>query len=201
MYRLYDYLPSGNGYKVRLLLTLLNLPFERVELDIDRAETRTPAYLAKNPNGLIPALELENGEVLAESNAILFYLADGTPYLPDDRWLRAQTLQWMFFEQYSHEPYVAVARYFLQHLEMTEARRALLAEKQEKGRAALGVMEDHLAPRAYFVGECTTIADIALYAYTHVADEGGYDLDPYPAVRAWLARVAAAPGHIPITQG
>ncbi len=120
MYRLYDYLPSGNGYKVRLLLTLLGLPFERVELDIDRAETRTAAYLAKNPNGRIPALELENGEVLAESNAILFYLADGTPYLPDDRWLRAQTLQWMFFEQYSHEPYVAVARYFLQHLEMTE---------------------------------------------------------------------------------
>ena len=201
MYRLYDYLPSGNGYKVRLLLTLLGLPFERVELDIDRAETRTPAYLAKNPDGRIPALELETGEVLAESNAILFYLADGTPYLPDDRWLRAQTLQWMFFEQYSHEPYVAVARYFLQHLEMTDACRVLLAEKQEKGRAALGVMEDHLAPRAYLVGEHATIADIALYAYTHVADEGGYDLEPYPGVRAWLARVAAAPGHIPITQG
>jgi len=201
MYRLYDYLPSGNGYKVRLLLTLLGLPFERVELDIDRAETRTAAYLAKNPNGRIPALELENGEVLAESNAILFYLADGTPYLPDDRWLRAQVLQWMFFEQYSHEPYVAVARYFLQHLEMTEARRVLLAEKQEKGRAALAVMEDHLAPRTYFVGERTTIADLALYAYTHVADEGGYDLEPYPAVRAWLARVTAEPGHIPITQG
>ena len=201
MYRLYDYLPSGNGYKVRLLLTLLGLPFERVELDIDRAETRTAAYLAKNPNGRIPALELENGEVLAESNAILFYLADGTPYLPDDRWLRAQVLQWMFFEQYSHEPYVAVARYFLQHLEMTEARRVLLAEKQDKGRAALAVMEDHLATRTYFVGERTTIADLALYAYTHVADEGGYDLEPYPAVRAWLARVTAEPGHIPITQG
>jgi len=201
MYRLYDYLPSGNGYKVRLLLTLLGLPFERVELDIDRAETRTAAYLAKNPNGRIPALELENGEVLAESNAILFYLADGTPYLPDDRWLRAQVLQWMFFEQYSHEPYVAVARYFLQHLEMTEARRVLLAEKQDKGRAALAVMEDHLATRTYFVGERTTIADLALYAYTHVADEGGYDLEPYPAVRAWLARAAAEPGHIPITQG
>ena len=201
MYRLYDYLPSGNGYKVRLLLTLLGLPFERVELDIDRAETRTAAYLAKNPNGRIPALELENGEVLAESNAILFYLADGTPYLPDDRWLRAQVLQWMFFEQYSHEPYVAVARYFLQHLEMTEARRVLLAEKQEKGRAALAVMEDHLATRTYFVGERTTIADLALYAYTHVADEGGYDLEPYPGVRAWLARVTAAPGHISITQG
>ena len=201
MYRLYDYLPSGNGYKVRLLLTLLGLPFERVELDIDRAETRTAAYLAKNPNGRIPALELENGEVLAESNAILFYLADGTPYLPDDRWLRAQVLQWMFFEQYSHEPYVAVARYFLQHLEMTEARRVLLAEKQDKGRAALAVMEDHLAPRTYFVGERPTIADLALYAYTHVADEGGYDLEPYPAVRAWLARVTAEPGHIPITQG
>lgn len=201
MYRLYDYLPSGNGYKVRLLLTLLGLPFERVELDIDRAETRTAAYLAKNPNGRIPALELENGEVLAESNAILFYLADGTPYLPDDRWLRAQVLQWMFFEQYSHEPYVAVARYFLQHLEMTEARRVLLAEKQEKGRAALAVMEDHLATRTYFVGERTTIADLALYAYTHVADEGGYDLEPYPAVRAWLARVTAEPGHIPVTQG
>ncbi len=201
MYRLYDYLPSGNGYKVRLLLALLGLPFERVELDIDRAETRTAAYLDNNTNGRIQALELENGEVLAESNAILIYLADGTPYLPDDRWLRAQTLQWMFFEQYSHEPYVAVARYFLQHLEMTEARRALLAEKQDKGRAALAVMEDHLATRTYFVGERTTIADLALYAYTHVADEGGYDLEPYPAVRAWLARVTAEPGHIPITQG
>jgi glutathione S-transferase len=201
MYRLYDYLSSGNGYKVRLLLALLGLPFERVELDIDRAETRMPEYLAKNPNGRIPALELETGEVLAESGAILFYLAEGTPYLPDGRWLRAQTLQWMFFEQYSHEPYVAVARYFLQHLEMTEARRALLAEKQEKGRAALAVMEDHLASRPFFVGERCTIADIALYAYTHVADEGGYNLEPYPAVRAWLARAAAAPGHIPINQG
>ena len=201
MLRLYDFLSSGNGYKVRLLLHKLDLPFERIELDITRGETRTPAFLAKNPNGRIPTLELPDGTFLAESNAILFYLADGTPLLPTDRLQRAQALQWMFFEQYSHEPNIATSRYWLHHVELTPERRAALVEKKRAGDAALGVMETHLASRTFFVGERYTIADIALYAYTHVADEGGFDLGPFPAVRAWLARVASQPRHVPITAG
>jgi glutathione S-transferase len=200
MLRLYDYLPSGNGYKVRLLLAQLGVPFERVEFDIVQGATRTPEFLAKNPNGRIPTLELEPGLYLAESNAILFYLADGTPYLPDSRLERAQVLQWMFFEQYSHEPNIATVRFWM-HTEMTAERAALVPEKRRQGHAALAVMERHLAGRDFFVGDRYTIADIALYAYTHVAGEGGFDLAPYPAVRAWLARVAAQPGHVPITRG
>lgn len=199
--RLYDFLSSGNGYKVRLLLHQLGIPFERVELDIVAGATRTPEFLAKNPNGRIPTLELPDGTFLAESNAILFYLADGSPFLPGERLPRAQVLQWMFFEQYSHEPNIATSRYWLHHLELTPERRAALVEKKRQGEAALGVMQTHLAERAYFVGERYTIADIALYAYTHVADEGGFDLAPYPAVRAWLARVASQPGHVPISAG
>ena len=199
--RLYDFLESGNGYKVRLVLHRLGVPFTRVELDIVAGATRTPEFLAKNPNGRIPTLELPDGTCLAESNAILFYLADGSPLLPDDRLERAQVLQWMFFEQYSHEPNIATSRFWLHHLELTPQRRAALAEKKRAGDAALGVMETHLAARAWFVGERCTIADIALYAYTHVADEGGFDLQPFPAVRAWLARVASQPGHVPITAG
>jgi glutathione S-transferase len=204
MLRLYDYLSSGNGYKARLLLTLLGLPFERVELDILAGETRGAAFLAKNPNGKIPALELEDGTVLAESNAILFYLAEGSAFLPDTRLERAQALQWMFFEQYSHEPNVAVARFMLLHPPeggLSESGRAALARRQEQGHAALAVMERYLADRAFFVAGRYTIADIALYAYTHVAAEGGIALDGYPAIRAWLDRVAAEPGHIPITEG
>jgi glutathione S-transferase len=197
--RLYDFLSSGNGYKVRLLLHLLGIPFERVELDIVAGATRTPEFLEKNPNGRIPLLELPDGRRLAESNAILFYLAEGTEYLPAERWSRAQVLQWMFFEQYSHEPNIATSRFWLHYLELTPERRAALAQKHELGKAALAVMERHLAARAFFVDERYSIADIALYAYTHVADEGGFDLEPYPAVRRWLARVAAHPRHVPIT--
>ncbi len=198
--RLYDYLESGNGYKVRLLLTQLGVPFERVELDILKAETRTPEFLRRNPNGRIPCLELEDGTHLWESNAIQFYLAEGTALLPAGRLERAQVLQWMFFEQYSHEPYVAVVR-FWHHAGLVEARRDQLGEKVERGYAALGVMEAHLRTRAFFVAEQYSIADIALYAYTHVAHEGGFDLSRFPAVSAWLARVRAQPRHIPITQG
>ena len=202
MLRLYDNLSSGNGYKVRLLLALQGIPFERIELDIDRGATRTPAFLSKNPNGRIPVLETEDGRLLPESNAILFYLADGTPYLPDDRWDRAQVLSWMFFEQYSHEPNIATVRFWLTHAgQLTDERRALLPRKRELGYAALGVMEGHLGGRDFFVADRYTIADIALYAYTHVAHEGGFDLGPYPSVRAWIERVAAQPGHIPITRG
>jgi glutathione S-transferase len=201
MFRLYDFLPSGNGYKVRLLLTQLDIPFERIELDILKDETRTPEFLQKNPNGRIPTLEIAPGEFLAESNAILFYLAEGTPFLPDDRWERAQVLQWMFFEQYSHEPNIATSRFWLQHFDLTEERRKALDQKREPGYAALTVMERHLAQHPFFVGERYSIADIALYAYTHVADEGGFDLSRFPAIRGWLERVRAQPRHIPITQG
>ncbi len=200
MLRLYDHLESGNGYKVRLLLAQLGLPYERVELDILRGETRTPAFLARNPNGRIPLLVLEDGSSLAESNAIQFYLADGTPFLPDDRLERARVLQWMFFEQYSHEPYIAVLR-FWQHAGLLAERAQEVPEKRRRGEAALAVMEGHLAQRSFFVGERYTIADIALFAYTHVAHEGGFDLAPYPAVRAWIERVRAQPGHVPITRG
>jgi glutathione S-transferase len=198
--RLYDFLSSGNGYKVRLLLSQLAIPFERVEMNILEQATRTPEFLAKNPNGRIPVLELEDGTFLAESNAILFYLADGTSFLPSDRLERSRVLQWMFFEQYSHEPYVAVARAWLHLFGMDEERRRQLPQKQRLGYEALGVMEGHLAARAFFVGERYSIADIALFAYTHVADEGGFDLGRFPAVRAWLDRVRAEPRHIPITQ-
>jgi len=198
MLRLYDHLSSGNGYKVRLLLRQLGIPFERIELDIDRGETRTPEFLAKNPNGRIPTLETEHG-FLPESNAILFYLAEGTPFLPSDRWERAQVLQWMCFEQYSHEPNVATVRYWLTHHRPYLPQ--VLEQKRQLGEAALGVMERHLATRTFFVGEHYTIADIALYAYTHVAEEGGFRLEPYPAVRRWLERVHAQPRHVPITQG
>lgn len=200
MYRLYDYLPSGNGYKVRLLLTQLGVPFELIELDIGQGQTRTPPFLAKNPNGRIPTLEIEPGVFLPESNAILYYLADGTAFLPADRLERARVLQWMCFEQYSHEPNIATSRFWIQHLGITEERRAALEQKRQLGYAALGVMEQHLAPRAFFVGEHYSIADIALYAYTHVADEGGFDLASYPAIHAWLERVRSQPRHIPITQ-
>jgi glutathione S-transferase len=198
--RLYDFLSSGNCYKVRLLLSQLAIPFKRVEMNILEQATRTPEFLAKNPNGRIPVLELEDGTFLAESNAILFYLADGTSFLPSDRLERSRVLQWMFFEQYSHEPYVAVARAWLHLFGMDEERRRQLPQKQRLGYEALGVMEGHLAARAFFVGERYSIADIALFAYTHVADEGGFDLGRFPAVRAWLDRVRAEPRHIPITQ-
>ena len=201
MLRLYDYLASGNGYKVRLLLTQLGIPFERIELDILKGETRTPTFLKKNANGRIPILELENGQFLAESNAIIFYLAEGTPFLAADRFERAQVLQWMFFEQYSHEPNIATSRFWLMHFDLTEDRRKALGQKQELGYAALNVMEQHLTSRRFFVGDRYSVADIALYAYTHVAHEGGFGLDRFPAVRTWLERVRTQPRHIPITQG
>lgn len=198
MLTLYDYLDSGNGYKARLLLALLEIPYRRVELDIDQGETRTPEFLAKNLNGRIPTLELDDGTCLPESNAILFYLAEGTRFLPEDRLGRAQALQWMFFEQYSHEPYVATPRYILRHLGRNHPRAAELPWRIERAHQALKVMDGHLATRPYFVADRYTIADIALYAYTHRADEADLDLTPYRHVHAWLARIAAEPGHVPM---
>ena len=197
--KLYDNADSGNAYKVRLTLAHLRLPFERIALDTDNGETRTPEFLATNPNGKVPTIVLADGEVLCESNAILFYLASGTLLLPDDTLERARVLQWMFFEQYSHEPNIAVSRHVLKHVALSDERRALVESKREPGYRALGVMEGHLADRRFFVAERFTIADIALYAYTHVADEGGFDLGAFPAIRGWIARVAGQPGHVLIT--
>ncbi len=201
MLRLYDFLESGNGYKVRLLLTQLGIPFERIEMDITKGATRTPEFLRKNPNGRIPTIELDDGTFLFESNAITYYFADGTPFFPADRLERAQVFQWMFFEQYSHEPFIAVARAWLHVVGLDEERKRQLPQKQKLGYDALSVMEGHLAKRTFFVGERYSIADIALYAYTHVAHEGGFDLSRFPAVQAWLARVKGQPGYIPITKG
>lgn len=196
MLRLYDNHLSGNGYKPRLLLAYLGRTYERVEVDILKGETRAPEFLARNRNGRIPVLELEDGTCIAESNAILFYLAENSRFLPSDPLARAISLQWIFFEQYSHELFIAVARHWIQHVQITDAQRAQLPEKQEGGNAALSVMEEHLRDSNWFGGDAISIADIALYAYTHVADEGGFDLARYPAVSGWLARVQDQPGHV-----
>jgi len=193
---LYDFLDSGNGYKVRLLLAQLHLPFDWSHVDIDKGQTRTPQFLALNPNGRIPTLRLDDGTHLAESNAILWYLAEGSGFVPSSRLGRAQVLQWMFFEQYSHEPYVATPRYICRHFPADHPRRAELPGRLEKGHAALAVMEGHLATRRFFVEDRYSIADIALYAYTHVAPDGGLELGAYPRVREWLARVAAQPHYV-----
>ncbi len=196
---LYDNPESGNCYKVRLLLTRLGITFERVELSVvDRSNREEAIGRDANPALRVPTIRLDDGRHLGESNAILWYFAEGTDLVPGDRYERAQVLQWMFFEQYDHEPNLAVARFWL-HVLGGAPEGASLEAKQEGARRAIGAMDGHLAGRAFLVGERFTIADIALYAYTHVADEGGVPLEPYPAVRAWLARVAAQPGHIAIT--
>ena len=200
MLTLYDYLDSGNGYKIRLLCALLNEPYRWVEVDIMAGATRAPEFLAKNPNGRIPTLQLEDGTCIAESNAILWYLGEGSAFIPAGRLQRAQVLQWMFFEQYSHEPYVATPRYIVKHLPADSPRRAEVPMRLALGRAAVAVMDAHLQKNRYFVGERCSIADIALYAYTHVADEGGLDLAPYPHLRAWLGRVAQTPGYVLLTR-
>ena len=194
--RVYGDMYSGNCYKIALLMNHLDIAHEWQHIDIMKGESRTPAFIARNANGRVPVLELPDGRCLAESNAILNFLASGSPLLPDDPWLRAQVLQWQFFEQYSHEPYIATARYIALYLGLPEARRAEYEGKQKGGHAALGVMESQLARHEYLVGERFTIADISLYGYTHVAHEGGFSLDAYPGVRAWLARVAALPRHV-----
>ena len=195
---LFDYLDSGNGYKARLLLAQLGLEYRWTEVDIDAGETRKPAFLKRNPNGRIPTLELDDGTNLPESNAILWYLAEGSQFVPSERLGRAQVLQWMFFEQYSHEPYIAVARYILRYLPPDTPRRADLPRLHERGYQALGVMEQHLAREPYFAAGRYTIADIALYAYTHCAADGGFDLGRLPAVQRWLDRVRGEPGHVPL---
>jgi glutathione S-transferase len=193
-YQVHGVASSGNCYKVRLALEQLNLPYVWHEVDMMNGATRTDAFRQLNPNGKVPVLQIDGHTCLVESDAILYYLAEGTPLLPTDRLARARVLQWMFFEQYSHEPNVAVARFILQFLRHPDDPR--LPEKTAGSYHALEVMEAHLATRTYFVDDQYSIADIALYAYTHVADEANLDLGRYPAVRAWLARVKAQPRHI-----
>ena len=200
---LHEYSQSGNCYKIRLTAALLGLPIERREYDILKGETRTPDFLASvNPNGRIPVLQ-DGDRFLPESNAACFYLADGSRLVPDDRFDRADMLRWMFWEQYNHEPNVATLRFWLAFVgegQLTNAQRGQIGGKRSAGEAALELMDEHLARRDYFVGGRLSLADIALYAYTHVAEEGGgFRLGDYPDVQAWLARVAAEPGYVPMS--
>jgi glutathione S-transferase len=194
---LYDSRISGNCYKVRQLFAHLGLDYQRREVDVINRSGRLELLGALNPGLRVPTLVLDDGRTLGESNAITFYFAEGTPYLPEDRYERARVLQWQFFEQYSHEPYIAVARFWA-HAGITPSESDAEA-KRRGGTAALRAMEGHLAERDFLVGDRYSIADIALYAYTHVAPEGGFDLEPYPAINRWLVRVEAQPGHIAIT--
>ncbi|WP_071910806.1 glutathione S-transferase family protein [Aeromonas sp. SCS5] len=194
--RLYGDLRSGNCYKAWLLARWLELPLEWVAVDIAAGETQTPDFLAMNPNGKIPVLELAPGDLLAESNAILFYLAQGSPLWPTEPRLQADVLKWMFFEQYSHEPYIAVARFIVRYLGRPESQEARLDGLKAGGEKALAVMEQQLKKSPYLCGEVPTIADIALYAYTHVAEEGIFSLQGWPAIRDWIARIEAHPHHM-----
>jgi glutathione S-transferase len=196
--RLYNSGVSGNCYKVRLLAAQLGLPLELVEMDVLDRSDRPDVLGGLNPALRVPTLVLDDGRALGESGAILCYLAEGTPFLPDDRYQRAQVLQWLFFEQYDLEPNIAVARFWLAVSGTPERWAAELPAKQEAGHRTLAAMERHLAEHAFLVGERYTVADIALYGYTSVAGEGGFELGRFPAVQTWLARVAAQPGHIPI---
>jgi glutathione S-transferase len=200
MYTLYSMQRSGNSYKVRLALAHLDVPYRLVEVDILKGESHTPDFLKKNPSGQVPLLEVAPGRYLAESNAILWYLAGGTTLAPDDRIERALALQWMFFEQHSLEPNLGAAYFWLTLVKGgRDLQQHAFEDWMEEGHRALGVMDKHVAQQDFFVGERYTVADIALYAYTHLAHLCDFDLTPYPAVRAWLARIAEQPGHVPMT--
>jgi glutathione S-transferase len=198
---LHEYAPSGNCYKVRLTAALLGVPIERRGYDIMKGETRTADFLAQvNANGRIPVLQV-GARFIPESNAACYYLADGSPLIPADRFARADMLRWLFFEQYNHEPNIATLRFWTGWVgeeNLSDAQRAQIPGKRAAGAAALALMDEHLAEHPWFVGGGPTLADIALYAYTQVAGEGGFALGDYPAVQAWLGRVAAAPGFIPM---
>ena len=203
MIAVHGFSPSGNCHKVRLLLEQLGRAYRWIETDSAQGATRTPSFLAKNPNGKVPMIELEDGRILVESNAILWWVAEdaagpGRDFLPADPWQKAQALSWLFFEQYSHEPYIAVARFICGWTPMESPRRADLPRLRERGHAALAVMERHLATSPWFTGKAYGIADIALYAYTCVAPHGGIPLQAYPAILEWLARVEATPGFVPL---
>jgi len=195
---LYDSPVSGNCYKVRLLLAHLGIEYERRAMDVVDRSNRSAVLGGLNPSLRVPTLVLDGGRALGESGAIIWYFGDGTRFVPQDRYERARVLQWMFFEQYDHEPAIAVARFWLAYSGRADEVRDQIPEWQAEGNRALAAMEQHLAEREWFVGGGMTIADIALYAYTHVANQGGFDLEPYPAIRAWLERVSSQPGHVPI---
>jgi glutathione S-transferase len=201
MLRVYGDIQSGNCYKIKLLASHLSIAHEWIHIDILKQETHTPEFLARNPNGKIPVIVLDDGRVLTESNAILAYLAHGTAYLPTDRWLFAKVLEWQFFEQYSHEPYIATARFIAKYLGLPAERRAEYEGKQAGGYRALGIMEGRLSRHDYLVGEAMTVADISLYAYTHVADQGGFSLERFPGVQRWCARIARHPRHVTMDAG
>ena len=198
MITLYGMSSSGNCYKLQLLMAQLGREYEWVEIDVTRGENLSPEFLAMNDRGKIPVMKLDDGRTMSESNAILNYLAQGTPLLPDDEWERAKTLQWMFFEQYSHEPYIAVSRFIQKFLPADHPRRASLATLKPFGDEALAAMERHLGRLPWFGGERYTIADIALFAYTHIAEDGGFDLGAYPNVERWIKRVRMQPGFVPM---
>lgn len=187
---------SGNCYKLVLISALLDIDYQWVDVDILKGETRSDAFRAMNPNTKIPVVRLDNGEHLWESNAILNYLATGSRYLPEDRLELARVQQWQFFEQYSHEPYIAVARYIQRYLDMPQERLADYAATKAPGYKALGIMEQQLARSPFLAGESMTTADISLYAYTHVAQEGGFELEPYTGIREWLRRIEDQPGYV-----
>ncbi len=196
MLKVYGDIQSGNCYKIKLLMSFLNIEHQWIVVDILAGETHSAEFKKMNPNTRIPVLEFDDGRYLCESNAILNYLAEDTPFLPKDSYQRALVLQWQFFEQYSHEPYIATARYINKYLELPEARRAEYHGKQEGGHKALSVMEDQLGQSSFLSGEEITIADISLYAYTHVADEGGFDLSGYSAINRWIARIESQPNYL-----
>jgi len=200
MYKVYGDIISGNCYKIKLLMSLLDIEHEWIEMDLLKGEARTDEFKSKNPNAKTPTLELDDGSYLWESNAILNFLAHGTPFLPNAPLTRAKVLQWQFFEQYSHEPYIAVARFIAKYLGMPEDRRDEFNAKQKGGHKALAVMEQQLRQSTYFVEDHYSIADISLYAYTHVAHEGGFDLAHYPEILAWMQRIEAHPKHVTMEQ-
>jgi glutathione S-transferase len=194
--KIYGDIQSGNCYKIKLLCSLLDIKHEWVHVDILAGETASTEFLAKNPNGKIPLLELDDGRCLSESNAILNFLASGSDFLPKDTFTLAKVQQWQFFEQYSHEPFIAVARFIAKYLGLPEDRRVEYESKQAGGRKALSVMEQHLSKSPYLTGEQLSTADISLYGYTHVAHEGGFDLNEYPDVQLWIKRIAAHPNYV-----
>ncbi len=198
MHTLYGNAPSGNCWKPAMMLHARGLPFRWIEVDILKGESRTPGFLALNPNGRVPLLQLPDGRTLAESNAMLLHLGEGSGWIPSDAYLRAKMFEWLFFEQYSHEPYIATVRFWVKHAGKAEEKKQEIVERTARGYAALGVMEKALGASPFLVGERPTLADVALYAYTHVAPEGGFVLDDYPAVGRWLDRVPSVPGFVPM---
>jgi len=198
MHTLYGNSTSGNCWKPAMMLHARGLPFRWIEIDILKGESRTPEFLALNPNGRVPLLVLPDGRTLAESNAMLLHLGEGSAWIPEDAYQRAKMYEWLFFEQYSHEPYIATVRFWVKYAGKGEEKKQEIAERMTRGYAALGVMEKALAGLPFLVGERPTLADIALHAYTHVAPQGGFSLDAYPGIRRWLGRVAALPDFVPM---